>query len=110
MELDDLDLDIRNRRQQSVHRHLRILRAQTPLSRRLSGKGGTMMRATAAQRFDTFSDAFAVCRDRNAPLRVHVNEPCNDCCRESEGNPKRLHKVYPSGRAVPLMLAAEDCR
>ena len=65
------------------------------------------MTETPPRRFDTFSDAFAVCRDRNAPLRVVVTEPCNDCCRESEGNPKRLHKVYPSGRAVPLMQAAK---
>lgn len=59
------------------------------------------------KRFDSWPDAFAACRERNSPLRVIVAEPCNDCCRESDGNPKRQHKVYPSGRAVPLTVAAE---
>lgn len=63
----------------------------------------------AVMDFDTFSNAFAVCRDRDAPLVVNVAEQCNDCCRESEGNPKRLHKIYPSGHAVALAIQAEVC-
>jgi hypothetical protein len=61
----------------------------------------------AAEDFDTFSEAFATCRDRDAPPVVNVAEQCNDCCRESEGHPKRLHKVYPSGYAVALAIQAE---
>ena len=67
-----------------------------------------------ALHFQTFADAFAVCRDRDAPLVVVIMEPCNDCCAETAnvaatGNTaKRAHKIYPSGRAVPLMHAAED--
>jgi hypothetical protein len=54
------------------------------------------------EQFATFSEAFAACRDRDVPLRVVVDEHCNDCCRESSGDAKRQHKIYPSGRAVPL--------
>ena len=67
-----------------------------------------------ARAFDTFSEAFAVCRDRDAPMVVVVAEECNDCCAEMVNvaatgkSAKRAHKVYPSGTAVPLMHAAED--
>ena len=68
-----------------------------------------------ATRFETFEAAFSTCRSRNAPLVVVVTEPCNDCCCETQnttdtGDPhKRPHKLYPSGKAIPLPYAVEMC-
>lgn len=63
-----------------------------------------------AEFFDTFSEAFALCRDRDRPLIAVVVEKCDECCAETVNGSghKRAHKIYPSGRAVPTNHAAED--
>jgi hypothetical protein len=58
--------------------------------------------------FVTFAEALGYCSLLDAPINIVIIEPCSTCCREltNEMNTgerhKRAHRLYPSGRIVPL--------